>query len=209
MATIPVARREGDAVGTPTITALYRRIGPALLISIVAPIVVFELIRSTVDNDTLSLAIGAAVPLLWTLGRLVVARVVDPIGVAALVLYGVGLLVVWLTGGSALGLELRDAAPTGLIGLVCLGSVLVQRPLVTLLLRLAKRPVALDRRSATMITALAGATLVVHAAALTVLAMSLSVSTYVAVHQVVGLSIVAAGVAGIWWYRRISVVPAA
>lgn len=189
-------------MGTPSMSALYRRIGPAVLINLVAPIVVFELIRSTVDNDTLSLAIGAAVPLLWTLGRLVVSRAVDPIGVAGVALYGAGLLVVWLTGGSPLGLELRDAAPTGLIGLGCLASVLVGRPLIVPLLRLTKRTVTLDRRSATMITALAGATLITHAAALTVLAMSLSVGSYVAVHQVVGLSIVAAGAAGIWWYRR-------
>lgn len=196
-------------MGTPSISALYRRIGPAVLINLVAPIVVFELIRSTVDNDTLSLAIGAAVPLLWTLGRLVVSRAVDPIGVAGVALYGAGLLVVWLTGGSALGLELRDAAPTGLIGLACLGSVLVRRPLVTLVLRLIRRPATLDRRSASVITALFGVTLIIHAAALTVLAMSLSVGTYVAVHQVVGLPIVAVGVAGIWWYRRrISPAPA-
>ncbi|HEX5116426.1 MAG TPA: VC0807 family protein [Pseudonocardiaceae bacterium] len=189
-------------MGTPSISALYRRIGPAVLVNLVAPIVVFELIKSTVDNDTVSLAIGAAVPLLWTLGRLVVSRAVDPIGVAGVALYGAGLLVVWLTGGSPLGLELRDAAPTGLIGLACLASVLVGRPLIVPLLRLTKRTVTLDRRSAAMITVLAGATLVTHAAALTVLAMSLSVGSYVAVHQVVGLSIVAAGAAGIWWYRR-------
>ncbi|HEX3648336.1 MAG TPA: hypothetical protein VHV49_07900 [Pseudonocardiaceae bacterium] len=178
--------------------------------NIVVPIVVFELIRSTVDNDTLSLAIGAAVPLLWTLGRLAGSRVVDPIGVVGVALYGVGLLVVWLTGGSPLGLELRDAAPTGLIGLACLGSVLVRRPLVVPVLRLFRRTATLSRHAATMITVLLGATLVTHAAALTVLALSMSVNGYIAVHQLVGLPIVAVGVAGIWWYRRrIDVVPAA
>lgn len=197
-------------MATPTISALYRRIGPGVLINLVAPIVVFELIKSTIDNDTLSLAIGAAVPLLWTIGRLVVARTVDPIGVAAIALYGLGLVVVWLTGGSAIGLELRDAAPTGLIGLACLGSALIRRPIIVPLLRLAGREVTMDVRSATMITALFGVTLVTHAAALTALALSLSVSTYVAVHQVVGLSIVAVGVAGIWWFRhRTTSTPAA
>lgn len=189
-------------MATPTISALYRRIGPGVLINLVAPIIVFELIRSTIDNDTLSLAIGAAVPLLWTVGRLVIARTVDPIGVAGIALYGLGLVVVWLTGGSAIGLELRDAAPTGLIGLACLGSALIRRPIIVPLLRLAGRRVIMDARSATMITSLFGVTLVTHAAALTALALSLSVSTYVAVHQVVGLSIVAVGVAGIWWLRR-------
>ncbi|HKN99922.1 MAG TPA: VC0807 family protein [Pseudonocardiaceae bacterium] len=186
----------------PTISALYRRIGPTVLVNIVAPIVVFELIRSEVDNDTLSLAIGAAVPLLWTLGRLAVARVVDPIGVVGVALYGAGLLVVWLTGGSALGLELRDAAPTGLIGLACLGSALVRRPLIVPLLRLFGRSATMSRHAATVITVLFGVTLITHAATLTALALSLSVNSYVAVHQVVGLAVVAAGVAGIWWYRR-------
>lgn len=196
-------------MATPTISALYRRIGPAVLINLVAPILVFELIKSTIDNDTLSLAIGAAAPLLWTLGRFVVARVIDPIGVGGIALYGAGLVVVWLTGGSPLGLELRDAGPTGLIGLALLSSAIVGRPLIVPLLRLIGRRVTMDRHSATVVTTLFGATLVTHAAALTVLALSTSVGTYVAVHQVVGLSIVAAGVAGIWWYRkRVNVTPA-
>jgi hypothetical protein len=191
------------------IPALFRKIGPGVLINLVAPIVVFELIKSTLDNDTLSLAIGAAVPLLWTLGRFLATRVVDPIGVAGIGLYGAGLVVVWLTGGSALGLELRDAGPTGLIGLACLGSVVVRRPLIVPLLRLVGRTVTMDRHSATVVTGLFGATLVAHAAALTVLALSLSVGSYVAVHQLVGLSVVAVGVAGIWWYRRRTGVPVA
>lgn len=196
-------------MGTPTVSALYRRTGPGVLINILAPIVVFELIRSEVDNETLSLAIGAAVPLLWTLGRLAVARVVDPVGVVGVALYGAGLLVVWLTGGSALGLELRDAAPTGLIGLACLGSALVRRPLVVPLLRLFRRTATIGRHAATVITALLGVTLLTHAAALTALALSLPVDGYVAVHQVVGLSVVAAGAAGIWWYRRGILPPSA
>ncbi len=55
------------------------------------------------------------------------------------VVYGVALLVTWLTGGSALALELRDAVPTGLLGLACLVSVLVGRPLLDVLLRLLGR----------------------------------------------------------------------
>src|ERR1700754_2312113 len=96
---------------------MWRRLAPRVLVSIVAPVIVFELIRSSVGSDLTALAIGAAVPVAWTLGRLAVTRKVDPVGVVGTAAFGIGLLVVWLSGGNPLALELRDAVPTGLLGL--------------------------------------------------------------------------------------------
>jgi hypothetical protein len=184
------------------LSGLWRRIGPSLVISIVAPVLVYELIRSTVDSDAVALAIGAGAPVLWTLGRLAITRVVDVIGVVGCGLYGIGLLVVWLSGGSPLALELRDAVPTGLVGLACLVSVLVRRPLHAVVLRLAGRPNRPTSRFSFVVTTLIGGTLVVHALALIALALSLPTGTYVGLSQPVGLAIIAAGVAVLFWYRH-------
>lgn len=184
---------------------MWRRLAPRLLASIVAPVVVYQLIRSSVDSDLVALAISAAVPVVWTLGRLAVTRTIDPVGVLGTVGFGIGITVAWLSGGSPLALELRDAVPTGLLGLVCVVSVLVRRPLYLVVMRLVarRRPTPLPTtRTATVVTAVIGATLLTHAAALTVLALNVPVGTYVGLSKVVGWSIIAAGLAGIFWYRR-------
>lgn len=186
------------------LSGLWRRIGPSLVISIVVPVVVYQLIRSSVDSDAVALAIGAGVPVLWTLGRLVIARVVDPIGVVGCGLYGVGLVIVRLSGGNPLALELRDAIPTGVIGLACLVSVAVRRPLHLVALRLAGRAQATASRFSTVVTTIIGGTLVVHALALTALALSLSTGTFVSLSQPVGLAIIAAGVAVLFRYRKVA-----
>ena len=182
---------------------------PSIVVSLGAPIAVFTLVRSSVDSDTTAFAIGAAVPLLWTLGRFAVSRKVDPIGVFGVVTYGLALLVTWLTGGSPLALELRDAVPTGLLGLACLVSLLVRRPLVHVLLRFAGRwnPALAERArrsegTAGAVTLMVGVLLVVHAGVLCALAFTLPTAAFLGVHQPVGWAILAVGVAGILWYRR-------
>jgi hypothetical protein len=169
-------------------------------------------------------------------------------------LVGIGLLIVWLSGGSPLALELRDVVPTGLIGLACLVSVLVRKPLSLVLLRLFQRrnpqpasigpastgpgsidpvpanpapigpapagalttrsapvtpapagPASAGRvsiRNAMILTGLLGVTLIVHAAALTALALSVSTTTYVSLSQPVGLPILAVGLLGVLWFRK-------
>lgn len=185
----------------------WRRFAPRVLVSIVAPVIVFQLIRSSVDSDLIALAISAAVPVVWTLGRLAVTRKVDPVGVVGTAAFGIGLLVAWLSGGSPLALELRDAVPTGLLGLVCLVSVLVNRPLHLVVQRvLAKRkgaelPQAATQTS-TVITVVVGATLLVHMVVLVVLALNVPVGTFVGLSQLVGWSIIGAGLAVVLWYRR-------
>jgi hypothetical protein len=49
-----------------------------VLISAVAPIIVYQLTKSSVDSSVTALAIGAAVPVVWPPGRLAVPREVPP-----------------------------------------------------------------------------------------------------------------------------------
>jgi hypothetical protein len=184
---------------------LWRRLAPPVLVSIVVPVIVYQSIRSSVDSDLVALAISAGVPVVWTLGRLAVTRKLDPIGVLGTLGFGIGLTVAWLSGGSPLALELRDAVPTGLLGLVCVISVLVRRPLHLVAMRLVakRRPTPLpSTHTATVITSVIGGTLLVHAAALTVLALNVPVGTYIGLSKVVGWSIIGLGAAGIMWFRH-------
>lgn len=187
----------------------WRQFAPSLVISLVAPFLVYLVAQSYVDSQTTAFAIGASIPVLWTLGRFAVQRKVDPIGVFSVVVFGLALLVTWLTGGSPLVLELRDAAPTGVLGLACLVSVLVRRPLIHAAMTFFGRwnpalAVRAQRTAATSTatTTIVGLVLVVHAAVLTAMALTMSVSAYLGLHQVVGYSILGVGVASAVWYRK-------
>jgi hypothetical protein len=182
--------------------ALLRGLLPSIAVNAVAPVAVYESVRSSVDSDVIALALGAAVPVAWTLGRLLIQRKIDPIGILSTGIVGIGLLIAWLSGGSPLALELRDAVPSGLIGLACLVSVLLRRPLHLVVLRLLGRRIPAQVHTSTVVTALIGGTLLVHATVLVMLALSTSTSTYVGLSQPVGWAIIAAGVAITLWYRR-------
>lgn len=58
------------------------------------------------------------------------------------------------------------------------------------------------RRTATVSTAIIGAILLVYAIAITILALTLPTGTFLAVYRLVGLPIIAAGLAILIWYRR-------
>lgn len=187
-----------------------QRIAPSVLVSVVAPIVVYALVRSSVDSDAVAFAIGAAVPVAWTLGRFAVRRKVDPIGVFGVAAFVVALVVTLLTGGSPLALEMRDSVPTGVLGIAFLVSVLVGRPLNLVLLRffgrwqpkLAERARTAPTGFASVLSTMIGVLLLVHAAVLIGLALSVSTATYLGISQPVGLAILAVGGAVVFWYRK-------
>jgi hypothetical protein len=125
--------------------------------------------------------------------------------------FGVALLVQVLSHGSALAFELQDPAVTGLIGLACLGSVLIGKPLHLVAIRLSARTNAraarmLDApdlvRSSTIVTLVIGSLTLAHAVAVAVIALTQPVSGFLALSRPVGLSILGVGVLWAWWYRR-------
>ena len=135
----------------------------------------------------------------------------DPIGLISAAGFAVAVLVSVLAGGSTVALELREPAVTGIIGLACAVSVAVRRPLHLVVLRsmgrrnpqaaqIASDPASL--RKSAVITVLAGAICLAHAAVVTALALTLPVGTFLAVSHPVGLSIFGAGLATLLWYRR-------
>ena len=183
----------------------------SLLVNFVAPLAAYYLIKSHVSSSALALALSGAIPVVWTLGTLAIRRRLDPVGVISIVLFGLGVLVSWASGGNALAIELQEPVLFGFLGLACLVSVVINRPLHPVILRwlgrndphytdVARRA---EHKNSMIITGLLGLTLVAHSAALIILAVTQSVSTFVALQHPIGLPILGAGLGAMYIYRSI------
>jgi hypothetical protein len=184
---------------------------PGALASIVAPALAYTLVRPHVAGSAIALLAAMAVPAGWTLAAFAWRRRADPLGLLSVAGLGAALAVSYLTGGSALAVELQDPAGTGALGLACLVSVVAGRPLWLMALRLLARRNAraarlladpATRRTAAVETAIIGAIFLAHAAAITILALTLPTGTFLAVSRPVGLPVIAAGLTVLICYRR-------
>jgi hypothetical protein len=201
----------------PSVTGLGKRpnllsLLAKLVINTAVPALVYVLLRPHVHSDITALVIGAAVPMAWTVGVLLWKRRVDPVGVFALFCFAIGLLLLVVTGGSELTFKLREDIWSGPVGLACLISVAVRRPLLLYAIKaMARRnpdvaerandPASRHRLS--MITAAIGAILVVHAIVLIVLALTTSTTLFLAISRPISWGIVGGGLAAlVWWLRH-------
>jgi hypothetical protein len=181
----------------------------SLVINFAAPVLAYYLIRPHVHSSAMALALAGAIPVAYTLVTLAATRRLSWVGVVSVASFGVGVLVSWATGGSALALELQDPALTGLIGLAFLGSVAVRRPLHLVIVRLLGRGDAryagiasrTQHTTSMVITAIIGLVFIGHAAAIATLALTQPASTFVAMQHVVGLPIFGLGIAAVLFYR--------
>jgi hypothetical protein len=182
----------------------------SLVISFVVPLLSYDLIRPHVGSSAMALALAGAIPVAYTLAVLAVRRRLNPVGVVGAVSFGIGVLVSWASGGSTLAIELQDPAVFGALGIAFLVSVAIGRPLHPVILRwlgrgnsrytdIASRA---EHRTSMVITTVLGLTLLAHAVAVAVLALTQSTSTFVALQHPVGLPIFAAGVGGLLLYRN-------
>jgi hypothetical protein len=184
-----------------------RRLLPKILLNVAIPILTYFLVRPHVDSDTTALVAGFGFPVAFTLVMFMWQKRLDPIGAVAVAGYGIALLVSLLSGGNPLVLKLHEAILTGPLGVICLLSLVMGKPLHLVLHKyLARRNNTVitgrARRASVVITGLVGAMLVIHALVLLLLALSLPTGTYLVVSRPIGLSILAVGAGAIFWYRR-------
>ena len=182
-----------------------------LTINLAAPVLTYVVLRPHVHSDIIALVAGAAIPIVYTALILLWRRHLDAMGVIAIVCFVFGLLAL-VTGGNELAFKLREDIWTGPVGLACLISVAVRRPLFSVVLRLAARrnpdlagriddPQA--RRIMTVTTAAIGVILLVHALVMVALALTTSTTTFLAVSRPLSLAIVGGGLAVlVWWIRN-------
>lgn len=199
----------------PHRTAMNLTLIRTLVISAAAPWLIYILLRPHVGADWEALAIGGAVPAAWVLGRLAVTRKVDWVAVASVVILGATVVVSLALGGSSLPIKLRDSIITGGIGLACIVSIMMNRPLLIALIHMrthrnpeiaSKVDRALNEparhRRLTVATGLFGITFLADAVARAILAVALSTSTFLAVSGVASWVIIAIGVIPTLIYLR-------
>jgi hypothetical protein len=183
----------------------------SLVLNFVVPVLAYRVFRPHVATSAEALALGAAIPVAFTLGTLIWRRRLDPLGLLSVISFGISIGVSWLSGGSSLALELQEPVVTGIIGLACLISVAVRRPLHLVVVRYLGRTnprfarIAADpaaQRNSLIGTAMIGSVFLAHATVVTVMALTLPTSTFLTLSHPVGLAVFGAGLLGLFWYRH-------
>jgi hypothetical protein len=181
----------------------------SLAINIVAPLLAYHLIRRHTDSSAMALAWSGAIPVVYTLAILAARRKLSALGVVSVALFGAGVLISWVSGGSTLAMNLQDPALFGLAGIACLVSIAVGHPLHQVILRAMGRSnprytQTADRAAATgtsmVSTAIIGVAFLGHAVAVTILALTQTTSTFLALQNPVGLPFLGLGAAGLFIY---------
>jgi hypothetical protein len=172
----------------------FRKATPKLIASIVvnvvAPALVYLLIRPSVSSDSAGLAIAGAIPVIFIVVTLLWQRRVDFLALVAAVGFGMGCLASVLLGGNSLPLKLHDAVVTFSAGMILLCAVLIRRPIP--LGRLLRVPDATKQLDASL-GAMIGGFLVLHALLRLTLALTLPTSTFVVTSRAVGWGTIAVG----------------
>jgi hypothetical protein len=172
----------------------------------VAPVLTYVVVRPRVESTAVALAITFAVPVAWAALSASWHRRLDLDGTLTIGAYGLGLVVTILSGGSALPLKLHSAAETGALGVACLVSVALRRPLLLLGLRILARRRGRRRgawrkvfaepvlcRTFSLVTVLVGVGLLIEATSQAALALVLPTVVFVAVSLPVRFAIYSGG----------------
>jgi hypothetical protein len=103
-----------------------------LFAGLTLPLLVFFALLAALGSATSALAITDGIPLVWLLAYGIWRRKIEPIRLIALAVFALALVLSIAFGGSALPLELRRAVFPGTVGLACLVSLAVHRPLLVI-----------------------------------------------------------------------------
>lgn len=107
--------------------------GVEILINMVLPWLIYVAAQPSLGRVH-ALMVSAVPPLVWSVVQIAVKKRIDALSM--LVIAGIALSLAALFGGGSFRmLELREHLVTGLIGLVFVGSVLIGRPLLDVLVR--------------------------------------------------------------------------
>jgi len=189
-----------------------RRERPRRLLLLAAgflPIVAYVVLERALHSEGYALAITATLGVAWALAARLRQGRVNPIIVATVIVLAIALAVTVASGGSALPLKLRKAVITGSLGLACLISVAIRRPLLPALLELLTRggprrasgrlqalQSTVAERQATGMTVIVGLTLLADAATQITLAFAVSTTVFVAISGLARLAVAAVGLTG-------------
>jgi hypothetical protein len=108
-----------------------------LLIGNLAPLAIYFGFHAYEASDTKALGFAWMLPVVWMFGASWARRRIDIPGLFGTGVYGAALFVSVFLGGGALPLKLYRAVVSGIVGLVCLVSVALRRPVFVVLARRA------------------------------------------------------------------------
>lgn len=184
-----------------------------MLAALLLPLIAFLILRQALGNATGALAVTDAIPMLWLVVFGLWRRRIEPVVLIAAAVFSLA-LVLTIASGSSLPLELRRSVFPGALGLACLFSLAVHRPLLAIAStklveartsQMADRP-RLDtpgaRKALTRLTAIIGITCVGDAIAQVVLALTLSTATFAEVARFASYAIIGGGLAVCAVYLR-------
>jgi hypothetical protein len=164
-----------------------------------APVVVYAIVRPLVSSDALGLGIAGAVPIMYSIGLAVVRRRVDPLVLVSAVGFSVACAISLLAGGSSLPLKLQEAPITFAIGMVLLIASMLRRPIP--LARLMRVP-SPNKNVDSSLGVVVGGFLMLHALLHLTLAVSLSTSSFLVLSKIIDWGTIALGVLALSIYRR-------
>jgi hypothetical protein len=169
-----------------------------LVIANLVPLAIYFRLHAAGASDTKALAYAWVVPVVWTFGASLARRRLSVPGLLGTLGYGTALFISVFLGGGALPLKLHHAVVSGILGLVCLGSVALRRPVLELVAaaRRARIGPGMQRRLR-RVTLVVGGACLANAALQTILALTLSTSAFLVANFVVHVAITAGIVAGL------------
>ncbi len=125
----------GERAAPPGMVPDLRKLAPRILIAGVLPFVAYAIIRPHLSSD----AVGLAIVMVFPLGDVLVERVrrgrFEPIGILAMIGIALGIIGALAFGGNDTLLKLRESSLTGVFGVLCLLSLLRDRPVMFYLAR--------------------------------------------------------------------------
>jgi hypothetical protein len=124
-----MSQPESAAGARASVRARLESFASIAVFDIAGPLVVYQVLRSHGASEVKALVLSGIFPALGVLLTVVRHRRLDAIG--ALVLIGIAVgTILGLASGNARLVLVEGSVPTGIFGLVCLGSLWTRRPLI-------------------------------------------------------------------------------
>lgn len=186
-----------------------------LVAGLLVPLTAFVILEQALGDPTAALALSDAIPLAWVLAIGIWQRRLERIVLVPVCVFAVALALSIAFGQSSLPLELRRTVFPGTLGLACLISIALQRPLLTVaaerLTRIRSQQTDLEakldapdaRRTMTVLTAIVGVACLADAVAQVVLALTVSTSTFAVIARIVSYAIIGTGLVTCALYVRL------
>ena len=187
----------------------------SFVISHFIPLITYFAFRPHATSDTEALAIAWFIPLAWTLGSSAWYRRLDVIGLIGIAVYGLALFASVFLGVGPLPLKLHHAAVAVVVGLVCLVSVAIRRPVFMLLTQGVMKAAGGDApataaavatsnpgKKLRLLTLVIGIACLADAALQTMLAITLSTAGFLEAQIVMHVAAPACIIAGVLLYLR-------